>query len=214
MGESIYETLLARLISLDIPPGERLAVDALVRQLGVSQTQIRSALIRLEMDGLVTRRHNAGYSAAPMPSGEPFGEIYDFRLLLEPAAAAQAALRMTRKLAAALTVLEDQLAALVSSNECAAYGKFAVLDARFHRLVAERCGNSLVSDALGRLYAHMHLFRLRHHTTVTAQAIEEHRTLVAAMFARDPEASSQAMRDHIIASRKRMAPYYERLPPE
>src|SRR5690625_610210 len=73
--EQIYDTLLTDLISLKIPPGTRIAVDALVRRFAVSQTPIRAALIKLEAEGLVVRTRNVGYSAAPMRSEEHTSEL-------------------------------------------------------------------------------------------------------------------------------------------
>src|SRR5690606_3323909 len=95
LGDEVYETLLAQLVALRIPPNARISVDALVRELGVSQTPIRAALIRLESEGLVVKTHNVGYSAAPMPSRDTFEQIYDLRLLLEPYAAEQACRKLT-----------------------------------------------------------------------------------------------------------------------
>ena len=42
LGNEVYEFLLQRLMSLAIAPNERIGVDALARELGVSQTPIRS----------------------------------------------------------------------------------------------------------------------------------------------------------------------------
>nr|WP_205600966.1 GntR family transcriptional regulator [Halomonas socia] len=95
LGDEVYDTLLTQLISLKILPGEGISVDALSHELGVSQTPIRAALIRLEAEGLVAKKHNFGYSAAPMPTREKFNEIYEIRLLLEPHATAKAAKNMT-----------------------------------------------------------------------------------------------------------------------
>ena len=208
LGEDIYEALLTQLISLKIPPGERLSIDALVRDFGVSQTPIRSALIRLEAEGLVVSRHNVGYSAAPIPSGERFRDIYDFRLLLEPAAAAAATERITPGQRQALADISLEMETTMREETAATYGRFAVLDARFHEMIAEAGGNKLIVESLGRLYTHMHLFRLRYHATVTGEAIKEHVCIVAAMEAGDAPAAAEAMRSHIVASRERLEPYY------
>jgi len=208
LGEDIYEALLTQLIALKIPPGEKLSIDALVRDFGVSQTPIRAALIRLEAEGLVVRKHNVGYSAAPIPSGERFRDIYDFRLLLEPAAAAMATERIKPGQRTALVELSQEMEATMNVESVATYGRFAVLDARFHEMIAEACGNELIIESLGRLYTHMHLFRLRYHTTVTGDAIKEHASILAAIQAGDAVAAAGAMRAHILASRERMEPYY------
>ncbi|MBC8129454.1 MAG: GntR family transcriptional regulator [Rhizobiaceae bacterium] len=49
----IYDTLLAEIISLDMPPGTSLAEKALLERFGVSRTPVREALLRLSEVGLV-----------------------------------------------------------------------------------------------------------------------------------------------------------------
>ena len=71
--------MLARLISLKIPPGARISIDKLARELGASQTPIRAALIRLEAEGLIVKTHLIGYSATAIPSAQRFGEIFQVR---------------------------------------------------------------------------------------------------------------------------------------
>ncbi len=208
LGVEVYDTLLSRLISLKIAPGSRIAVDSLVRELGVSQTPIRAALIRLESEGLVMKTHNVGYSATPMPSRKQFMQIYELRMLLEPHAAALAA----RHFSAAD---EPELEAMMSGMERpnagdahTAYGKFAMQDAAFHAWIARRSGNTLIEETLARLHAHMHLFRVRFHARVTQEAITEHARIVQALRARDEAAASAAMLDHLQRSQERMAPYF------
>lgn len=211
LGDEIYEALLAQLISLKIPPGARVAVDALVRDLGVSQTPIRAALIRLEAEGLVVRKHNAGFSAAPLPSGERFRETYELRLLLEPAAAAAATRRRTAAFVARLSGLARAMEELAAHDPHATYGKFALVDAEFHALIAVHSGNTLIAEALARLRAHMNLFRLKYHATIATEAIVEHAAILAAVEAGDADAAAEAMRAHITASQRRVAPVYGRL---
>jgi DNA-binding GntR family transcriptional regulator len=64
MVEHSYQHLLAMLMSLEIAPGERIAIDAVARQLGISQTPIREALSQLEAEKLVTKLPNVGYRAS------------------------------------------------------------------------------------------------------------------------------------------------------
>ena len=208
LGDEVYEVLLAEVISFALPPGERLSVDGLSRRLGVSQTPIRAALIRLEAEGLVVKKQNIGYSVAPQLSGSRFREIYEFRLLLEPALAALAAERVSAADLAKIESLNAEMASLTSEDTHANYSKFALLDSAFHSRIAEASGNSVAVDALERLYTHMHLFRLRYHATIAMQAVKEHVAIVDALRQRDPQTANNAMRVHIETSRERMQPFY------
>jgi DNA-binding GntR family transcriptional regulator len=44
LTEEVYDLIFNKLVSLEIAPGARVTVDALVRELEVSQTLIREAL--------------------------------------------------------------------------------------------------------------------------------------------------------------------------
>ncbi|MGU7778615.1 GntR family transcriptional regulator [Burkholderia sp. PU8-34] len=209
LGDKIYETLLSRLISLKISPGSRIAIDALVRELGVSQTPIRAALIRLEAEGLVVKTHNVGYSAASMPSRERFEDMYDLRMLLEPYMAARAAKNMSDAFRRELEELVESMSAPTRDDAKLAYGKFALNDARFHAWISAHSGNELAAEAISRLRAHTHLFRLRFHSHVTEEAIKEHAAIAKALYVGDAEGAKHAMEIHILRSRERMEPFFD-----
>lgn len=212
LDEEVYETLLAQLISLKIAPGNRIAVDALVREMGVSQTPIRAALIRLENEGLVIKTHNVGYSAAPMPSRAHFEQIYDLRLLLEPYAAKCTAEAVTDEVREELAALDQAMATPNSDDSKRAYSQFALLDAKFHNLIATASGNRLVAEALARSYAHMHLFRLRYHSVVTEGAVQEHAAIMKGIIAGDGQAAKEAMEEHLLRSLGRWKPFFDATP--
>lgn len=211
LGDDVYEELLSRLISLNIAPGARMNVDSLVKELGVSQTPIRSALVRLEAEGLVVKTHLVGYSAAPMPNPQRFEQIYELRLLLEPVAVAKAAHNLTPEARAALRTLHAEMAAPSVDDARLAYGKFATWDAEFHARITSSPGCELIAETLTRLHTHMHLFRLLFHSRVTEEAIAEHADVLAALEAGDADAASEAMKRHILFSRRRMLPIFNAL---
>ncbi|GAA5123759.1 GntR family transcriptional regulator [Alloalcanivorax gelatiniphagus] len=203
LADEVYDTLLGQLMSLRIVPDSRVTIDALARELGVSQTPIRDALNRMEADGLVVRIPNAGYRIPPQITRARFEDMVELRLLLEPAAARRAAERATTEQVAGLKRMLEEMAELAEGDGHLAYGAFGLRDAAFHDLVAASAGNQLVREALARLHTHVHLFRLVHDTEVTYLAMGEHDDVLAAVAARDPDAAAYAMRHHILLSRDR-----------
>jgi DNA-binding GntR family transcriptional regulator len=208
LGDEVYSAIFARIMSLDIAPGVRISVDAMARQLGVSQTPIREALTRLEGEGLVSKTHLVGYSAAPQLSARQFAELYELRLLLEPFAARRCAEIMPDGIIAQLAALCLEMQELSQLEGLDAYAQFARLDMAFHDQIAVSAGNELLVDALSRLHTHVHLFRLLFHARVTGAAMDEHQTLVGAIRARNPAGAEAAMRAHIEQSRDRFRAKY------
>ena len=209
LADEVHDTLLRQLMSSHIVPGSRLTIDALARELGVSQTPIRAALNRLEADGLVVRVPNAGYRIAPQITREQFDDLLEIRLLLEPAAARRAAERATASQISEMRRLLEEMAELERGEEPMAYGTFGLRDAAFHDLVAHSAGNELVRESLARLHTHVHLFRLLYDTQVTYLAMAEHDEILSAVAARDPDAAAYAMRRHILLSGDRFRPLFD-----
>ncbi|WP_169727476.1 GntR family transcriptional regulator [Granulosicoccus antarcticus] len=208
LAETVYEKILALIISPKTPPGSRLSVDALGRDLKVSQTPIRQALVRLQAQGLVVKAQNVGYSTAPLPSAKVYKDIFQFRLLVEPEVARMAAENMSKKDVSKLEVLMARMEDPVQKELNLRYGQFAVDDGKFHMWIAEKAGNSITTHALEQLHTHTHLFRLRNHHTVTEEAIVEHRAIFNAVIKRKALLARDAMFNHIEASFKRMVPYF------
>lgn len=208
LGDEVYNTLYAQLMSHKIRPGGRIAIDSLVRELGVSQTPIREALSRLEAQGLVVKTHLIGYSAADQLDQSRLEQLYELRLMVEPAVAAKAALNMSDAAIDALEEAARQMNSLEGPDVQSAYAQFAQRDSDFHDLIAAGSGNELAREALARLHTHVHLFRLFHHSRAKKGANEEHAQIIAALRRRDADAASQAMRSHIERSKARFSTFF------
>ena len=61
-----YVEIRAALIACRLPPGSRLNIAQLQREIGVSQAAVREALSRLTAEGLATIERNSGFRAAPI----------------------------------------------------------------------------------------------------------------------------------------------------
>ncbi|MET3927449.1 DNA-binding GntR family transcriptional regulator [Devosia sp. 2618] len=209
LGDEVYEVLLSQLVSLRIPPGSRITVDALARSLGVSQTPIRQALHQLESEGLVVKAHLIGYSATPQLSFAQFNELFELRLLLEPALAGMAARNMSDDAIEDLAGMVSGMAGKNAAESRIGYSRFAKKDEEFHERIAAGSGNNLIKDVLSRLHVHIHLFRLKFHSQVTEEAVDEHATIIEAIRRRDANAAEAAMRTHIGTSRNRLKDFFE-----
>ncbi len=203
--DRVYESIYERLMSLAIPPGARMPIDVIARDLNVSQTPVREALSRLEREGLVHKAHLIGYSAAAQLGRKEFEDLFDFRLLVEPEGARLAALNMTPE---ALAHLEEIAADMAHGeppvDRTSRYSRFARIDAHFHDEILRIAGNEVMRATVSNQHVHLHLFRLMVHSRVTQEALEEHETLLAAFRAADPAAAQAAMHEHIQRSRARL----------
>jgi len=202
VGE-VYDAILDRITSLEIAPGARITIDTLARELGVSPTPVREALSRLEAEGLVLKTHLVGHRAGPQLNRAEVEQLFELRLLIEPAGAAMAARQLDDSSREVLDRLHAEMRGR-PGKPAPTYSEFARKDAEFHATIAAASGNAFLADALARLRTHFHIFRLVRHSRVTAEAIGEHTELLAALVRGDAAASKRSMREHILASRSRI----------
>ena len=84
--DQLADRLRARILDGDLPPGRRLVERELVEDYDVARHTLRSALRRLEADGLVTVEPNRGARVARLEP-QDLAELFALRLALEREAA-------------------------------------------------------------------------------------------------------------------------------
>jgi DNA-binding GntR family transcriptional regulator len=205
LGDSTYETVKQLIMDSRLAAGARISMDGLARDLDVSPTPVREALARLDAEGLVSKRPLAGYTVSPLLDPAAFEDLFRLRLLLEPEAARLAA---GAPAPADRTDLTQALATIPTGAGYPAYREQVALDARFHDTIAAAGGSPLLHEAISRLRAHLHLYRLYRQSdaavTMAAETAAEHHRIVRAITAGDPAAAAEAMRAHLQAAHDRL----------
>jgi DNA-binding GntR family transcriptional regulator len=195
LEESVYEAVRDSIISGDLRPGDPLVEAQLSADLGISKTPVREALIRLARDGLVVQELHRR-SRVATPTAEDVMQACEVRRWVESEIAAQAARDASDELI-------DELEAGIADSERA-------LRARDTRRWAEAIGaftDTLVAHS-GNRYAADLLERMRNVLSLIAnvsqvapgrreRSIEEHRAILEAIRARDPDAAAEATRAHL-----------------
>lgn len=207
LAQQVRARLLERIMDRDLPPGARLNIDALAREMGVSSSPLREALSALAARGLVRNEAFLGFSVAPMPDAPFLHAMFDTRLRLEPWLAAEAARRISH---AQLAQLRGALAAMAPESRKGPWQRHdahASADESFHDTIAEASGNAPARQAVAALNAQIHISRLYLAAQTGAEeTAAEHRRLLAALEARDDRAAEAAMTAHLEGSRRRLVP--------
>lgn len=186
---------------------------------GVSRTVIREAKKMLIAKGMLTSKAKVGTRVLPPADWNMFDpdvlrwhmmgqvpeaflrELFEIRLIVEPAAAARVAARARAEDAAALGLLCDDLAAAGSRSD------FAVADLALHHRILALSGNRFLGS-LGNL-AQTALYSMLMAEASDAprspeelrNVVDSHRAIVAAIAAADPEAAADTMRAVIETAR-------------
>jgi len=206
LGDQVYEAMKERILDQAYAPGEKLNVDALGRELSVSSTPIREALARLVSEGLVRTEPFIGFATAPLPDRSYYDDVYSFRSVIEPWAAAEAARRKPGS--DVIDALRAQIAAMMDgapSRQYRSHRGFTEGDDRFHRIILQAAGNQVALKSYNDLRFHLHISRLyltrEQDVGLTHQ---EHARIVDALAAGDPDAAARAMQRHLEGSYERL----------
>src|SRR5438132_4484728 len=98
-----------------LEPGRRLKEEELARELGISRTPVREALLVLQSEGLVAAEPNRG-ATVRSHDAEDLDDLYQLRALLEGYAARRAAARISEEALAGLRASCERFAALVDAG--------------------------------------------------------------------------------------------------
>jgi DNA-binding GntR family transcriptional regulator len=207
----VYEVLKTLVMDSALPPGDRVNIDALAREMEVSTTPVREALARLESEGLVRKRALVGYTVTPLLTHQEFNDLVDIRLLLEGGAARSAAERADADQRAEIVAAADATVAPPDGDGDGwrSQAQFTALDARFHDLVAVASGNQFLHESIERLHAHLHLVRL-YFPHGAGSTLEEHRRIAEAIRDGAADAAEAAMRQHLTNGRERHQGAFDR----
>lgn len=176
-------------------PNERLVEADLVRFLDAGRTTVRAALVRLDQEGLVAREPNRG-ARVRLVSAQEALEIEEVRAALERLAVRRAAQEITEAGIDRLRGDLEEMEARVADGDPLAYSE---LNARFHDRIWSIAGNATASRLLGSLKSQS--LRFQYRTILQPgrplRSLAEHRAIVDALAARDPDAAEAAMRAHL-----------------
>ena len=178
---------------------------------GVSRGTVREALGRLEREKLVETRRGSGtyviHGEDPAPRGTLFEtarplELIDARFALEPHICRLAVLHANSGDLERAGELLRTMEALTDDPVA-----FSVADVRFHTLLAESTSNPLLMWMVSQMndvrnrdqWAQMRTMTLNPETIMVYNA--QHRQVVEAIRARQPEQAAEAMKRHLETAR-------------
>ena len=179
-----------------------LAEGQLAADLGLSKTPVREALGRLRQDGFVLSDAKSRYRASPVTIKDT-RDLFGMRVLLEGEAAALAAGQALGL--GDLKALEALQATSYDTSSPESVDAFLEANTRFHVLIGHASGNQRLAAVLELTLIQMErLFRVGLMLSSRAdEIVHEHRTLVQAIVAGDPD-KARAEAIHQVRSSQQM----------
>jgi GntR family transcriptional repressor for pyruvate dehydrogenase complex len=217
LADIVFERMLRAIKSGSYKADERLPTEHdLAAEFEVSRPVIREALKRLRDQSLIYSRRGAGSFVRSVGLRQPlgFGQLenvadllncYEFRLTLEPAAAAAAAARHN---AEDLKAIRQALEMLRDATNRQSHREDA--DFQFHLAIAHAAQNNYFSTAMEALKEHIAVGMKFHGASVKREAsglsrvFAEHDAIANAIANRSEDEARQLMLEHLKGSRERL----------
>ncbi len=189
------DALRADIVAGRLLPNERLVEADLTRRLGVGRSAVRTALARLEHEGLVELEPHRGARVRRVAVAEAV-EILQARAALEGLAAHQAAAHATDADIAGLRAILAEMRRLLDAGDLL---KASDANAVLHRRLLEIGGHATANRLIGGLRSQ--LVRFTYRTILvpgrSERSFAEHTAIVDAVAAHDGPAAEAAMRTHL-----------------
>lgn len=195
-----YRKIKKAILSREIGISEPLVELRLSRDLGLSRTPVREALRLLESEGLVRHRAGKGWAISFLDQ-EDLREIFDLKLILEPAAASRAALVAPPDIRAQLVAITEQMTRSSDEDDAEAW---LAHDQEFHHILMVAAGNKYLAQAVDNL--NQRWWRVQTGVAgmtgrMTLSSVE-HATIANAIAQSNPDEAARVMVEHLVRVRE------------
>ncbi len=206
LSETAYERLLECLFSKELPVGTRVSQNVLAKMTNLQVGPIRDALKVLEADGIVTVHPRSGIEVIK-PTAELVRNVFQFRTIIERAGVRQFALHASPEVLTALEQEHDEMAEKLQgiADADTLIPQMDALENRFHLAIVGSLNNEIVDTSFRRIRLIVQVIKLSKYLspTLMKQSIDEHRLILAACRARDPDQAEDLVAQHLLSALSR-----------
>jgi len=193
----IHDELKSQILDHRLKAGQKIIQEDVALELGVSRTPLLKALQMLETEFLVESVPRRGYFVREISTKELI-DIFYYREVLDGLAARLVA---ERSKDSDIKVIKECFTPFIKKNGKINEDKYEKADQRFHFLIKEKCGNSILSrvEMLGNIHV---LAYQRGLLRPPEETLPEHKEIIKALEDRDADKAEEVMRMHIRRSRE------------
>jgi DNA-binding GntR family transcriptional regulator len=193
-NELVLDSIRNAIIRGQFKPGERIVIDELAEQMGVSQIPIREAFRQLEAEGFLTFKPYVGATVTEI-STRLIAEIFAMLESMEIVCSRVACKQMSDDQLAQMEAMIREMDLSVSQPD-----KWTQDNKALHLFVADCAGMTLVRKMMQKVLDHWDRVRLYYFQDVFAHRIkiaqEEHKQILEAFRSRDADRVENIVREH------------------
>lgn len=196
LRDEVYESVRARVLGMvgQIDAPVRVREEELAKELGVSRTPIREALLRLGEEGILNIQPRRGALLMPVTRKE-YLEWLKLREELEAFAAKEAALNASQRDVDALRAI---FAPFTESNLDERVAEYAAANVAFHQALIKLADNSLL-EKVWKSFGHKQMLRTKTIERLNRArcSLHEHHAMIDAIEARNASLAADLARRHV-----------------
>lgn len=199
LSSKIFNVLRDNILEGKYAHDEKLIEVKLAQELGVSRTPVREALKQLELEGLVENIPNKGVVVKGI-SKQDISDIYAIRLAIEGIAVEWAMERMSDEDVEKLKEIYELMEFYTLKKD---YLKISELNTQFHEVIYKATKSRYLEQVLKDFQYYIKTTRNKSLRTPgrLESALEEHREILDAFIARDPQKARAVLENHIDVSK-------------
>ena len=202
LTEWAYNSIKQLILDDTLTADTQISIDALAEQLKISRTPVREALMRLQAKGMVRIVPHVGCFVCGLTK-DAFREVFELRRVIESYAARKAAESFSDE------ELQQWMDNIVGSEQAVKRGDidgFNSLETAIHNQLISNLHNRRIEDVMDMVADNIYRQRViaTHSAENVRLSLEEHRRVLEAIIARDPEQAEKTMETHLLNVERRM----------
>jgi DNA-binding GntR family transcriptional regulator len=209
---SVAATELIRQAIIDgrLHPGQRLKEEELARELGISRTPVREALVMLTAEGLIDAAPNRG-ATVRSHSAADLDDLYQLRALLEGYATRRAATRLSDETIAGLRTSCERFQGLLDGQPD--MSELVKENLHFHQTILDGACSARLSTMVRQVIELPLVYRSYVWYSPEQQRISAHYhwQITHALEARDAERAELIMKEHVYEARDLLLAHWREL---
>lgn len=193
--EEVAERLRDRIFSHEMPPGSWIDEQSIAEEFGISRTPMREAIKVLAAEGLITMKMRRGAYVTEVSKSD-LEQIFTVIALLESQACKEVAVKATDKDLSALDSIHLKLEKAAADRDI---DGFFSINQDFHDKIQDIAGNKWMTHVISDLRK---VLKLQRRDSLSKrgrleQSLVEHRNILSALLARNPELAASLMKKHM-----------------
>lgn len=200
VGLIAYKKIKKKILQHELDFREKLREDSFSRELRLSRTPIREALIMLEKEGLLTRSQGRGFYIQQFSMKDVY-DFYEFRNMLETASTELIISNVTNRNINELSEVLEKVNKIIDKGDA---GEALAVGLEFHVKIIELCKNDMIINSLKNCYEKLMLMSWSsYQIKASTESAKEHEKILLALKPKDLDELRMAIHQHIVNARDR-----------